>query len=136
MALKRRRDRGELEIPTASLPDIVFQLLIFFLVTTTIDVDKGLDLVLPPPDTQEIKINPKNITNLLINDAAQILIDEEVVSVGDVDNIIRDKLLENDKLIVSVKTARKTKYDTYIKVLDQLKRAGATRISIAEPEGS
>ncbi len=136
MALKRRRDRGELEIPTASLPDIVFQLLIFFLVTTTIDVDKGLDLVLPPPDTQEIKINPKNITNLLINDAGQILIDEEVVSVGDVDNIIRDKLLENDKLIVSVKTARKTKYDTYIKVLDQLKRAGATRISIAEPEGS
>jgi biopolymer transport protein ExbD len=82
------------------------------------------------------EISKKNITNLLINDLGQILIDEKVVDIQEVDNIIRDKLLENDKLIVSVKTARKTKYETYIKVLDQLKKAGATRISIAEPEES
>jgi len=134
MAIKRNRERGEPDIPSASLPDIVFQLLIFFLVTTTIDVDKGLDLVLPPPGDVEIELASKNIANILINDAGQILIDEEVVQVEEVDNIVRDKLLENDKLVVSVKTARKTKYDIYIKVLDQLKRAGATRISIAEPE--
>lgn len=134
MAIKRRRDRGEIEIPSASLPDIVFQLLIFFLVTTTIDVDKGLDLVLPPPSTAEIKVNPKNITNLLINDVGQILIDGQIVPVEEVDNIVRDKLLENERLIISLKTTRKTKYNTYIRVLDQLKRAGATRISIAEPE--
>jgi biopolymer transport protein ExbD len=133
MAIKKRREKAEIEIPSASLPDIVFQLLIFFLVTTTIDVDKGLDLVLPPIG-ENIEISQKNITNLLINDAGQILIDEEIIPVEEVDNIIRDKLLENDKLIVSVKTARKTKYDIYVKVIDQLKRAGATRISIAEPE--
>lgn len=133
MAIKRRREKAEIEIPSASLPDIVFQLLIFFLVTTTIDVDKGLDLVLPPIG-ENIEISQRNITNLLINDAGQILIDEEIVPVEEVDNIIRDKLLENDKLIVSLKTARKTKYNIYVKVIDQLKRAGATRISIAEPE--
>lgn len=130
----RNRGRSEPEIPSASLPDIVFQLLIFFLVTTTIDVDKGLDLVLPPPGDVRIEIQKKNIANILINDAGQILIDEEIVPVEEVDNIIRDKLLANDKLIVSVKTARLTKYDIYIKVIDQLKKAGATRISIAEPE--
>ncbi len=135
MAIKKRRDKAEIEIPSASLPDIVFQLLIFFLVTTTIDVDKGLDLVLPPIG-ENIEIQQKNITNLLINDVGQILIDEEIVPVEEVDNIIRDKILENDKLIVSVKTARKTKYDIYVRVIDQLKRAGATRISIAEPEES
>ncbi len=135
MVVNRKKERGEPEIPSASLPDIVFQLLIFFLVTTTIDVDKGLDLVLPP--IGEVKeISKKNITNLLINDAGQILIDDKVVPVEEVDNIIRDKLMENDKLIVSVKTARKTKYNIYIKVIDQLKKAGATRISIAEPEES
>ncbi|MFZ0390441.1 MAG: biopolymer transporter ExbD, partial [Calditrichia bacterium] len=91
MAIRRRKDRGDIEIPSASLPDIVFQLLIFFLVTTTIDVDKGLDLVLPPPDDTQIEISKKNITNLLINDAGQILIDEEVVPVEEVDNIVRDK---------------------------------------------
>ena len=135
MVIKKRRDKAEIEIPSASLPDIVFQLLIFFLVTTTIDVDKGLDLVLPPIG-ENIEIQQKNITNLLINDVGQILIDEDIVSVEEVDNIIRDKILENDKLIVSVKTARKTKYDIYVRVIDQLKRAGATRISIAEPEES
>jgi biopolymer transport protein ExbD len=134
MAIKRNRERGEPEIPSASLPDIVFQLLIFFLVTTTIDVDKGLDLVLPPPGDVQIELAKKNIANILINDAGQILLDEEITPVEEVDNIIREKLLENDKLVVSVKTARKTKYDIYIKVIDQLKRAGATRISIAEPE--
>ncbi len=134
MAIKRNRERPELEIPTASLPDIVFQLLIFFLVTTTIDVDKGLDLVLPPPGDVQIEIRTENLTNVLINDAGQILIDKEVVPVEEVDNIVREKLMKNENLIVSVKTARKTKYDIYIKVLDQLKKAGATRISIAEPE--
>ncbi len=136
MIIGRKKERGEPEIPSASLPDIVFQLLIFFLVTTTIDVDKGLDLVLPPPDSKTVEIAKKNITNLLINDAGQILIDEQVVPVEEVDNLIHDKLLENQNLIVSVKTARKTKYETYIRVLDQLKKAGATRISIAEPEES
>lgn len=133
MIIKKRN--REVEIPSASLADIAFLLLIFFLVATTIDVDKGLDLTLPEMG-QTKEIPKKNITNLLINDAGQILLDNEVVSVEEVDDIIRDKLLANDKLIVSVKTDRKTKYDIYIKVLDQLKKAGATRISIAEPETS
>jgi biopolymer transport protein ExbD len=131
-----RRERGEIEIPSASLPDIVFQLLIFFLVTTTIDVDKGLDLVLPPPNTDIVEVRPENLSNLLINDAGQILIDNQIVPVEEVDNIMRNKLLDNPLLIVSVKTSRKTKYNIYIKVIDQLKKAGATRISIAEPEKS
>jgi len=129
----RKREREEVEIPSSSLADIAFLLLLFFLVATTIDVDKGLDLALPPVGS-EVEINKKNITNLLINDSGQILLDNKVVDVEEVDDIIRDKLLRNDKLIVSVKTARKTKYDIYIHVLDQLKKAGATRISIAEPE--
>ncbi len=129
----KRRKKEDVEIPSASMADIAFQLLIFFLVATTIDVDKGINMVLPPIGS-EIEIRKKNITNLLINDAGDILLDGQVVPLEEVDDIIRDKLAENDKLVVSVKTTRKTKYEIYIKVLDQLKRAGATRISIAEPE--
>lgn len=131
MVIKKRS--SDVEIPSASLADIAFLLLIFFLVATTIDVDKGLDLVLPPMGS-EIEVAKRNITNLLINSEGQILLDNQLVNVEEVDDIIREKLLANDKLIVSVKTDRKTKYNIYIKVLDQLKKAGATRISIAEPE--
>ncbi|RMF55367.1 MAG: biopolymer transporter ExbD [Calditrichaeota bacterium] len=135
MAL-RKRTKEEVEIPSASMADIAFLLLIFFLVCTTIDVDKGLDLVLPPLDSEEVKIRKENITNLLINDLGQVLLDNEPVEVREISSKIREKLQENENLIVSLKTTRGTKYEVYIKVLDQLKRAGATRISIAEPEAT
>ena len=51
---KKRRFRGG-EIPTSSMADIAFLLLIFFLVTTTIDMDKGLGMVLPA-EGEEIEI--------------------------------------------------------------------------------
>lgn len=133
MAL-RKRDKDDVEIPSSSLADIAFLLLIFFLVATTIDVDKGLDLVLPPMDSEQIEIRKENITNLLINDLGNVLLDNQPIEVREIAEKIREKLQKNEKLIVSLKTTRGTKYDVYIKVLDQLKRAGATRISIAEPE--
>jgi biopolymer transport protein ExbD len=62
------------------------------------------------------------------------LLDGEVVEIKQISKIIRDKILENELLIVSVKTDKETKYDTYVKVLDQLKKAEAKRISLAEPD--
>ena len=44
------------------------------------------------------------------------------------------RLAENDKLIISVKAHEKTKYGDYVSLIDQLKRANATRISIADAE--
>ena len=130
----KKREKEPVEIPSSSMADIAFLLLVFFLVCTTIDVDKGLDLVLPPMDVDQQEINKKNITNLLINDTGAVLLDNVQVEVRDISNLISEKLADNDKLIVSLKTTQKTKYEIYIKVLDQLKRSGATRISIAEPE--
>ncbi|MBD3223524.1 MAG: biopolymer transporter ExbD [Caldithrix sp.] len=133
MLLGKKKDK-EVEIPMASLADIVFLLLIFFLVTTSIDTEKGLDLVLPPPGDQEIKIPPKNITNLLINAQGQVLLDGEIIPIGQISGKIKEMIFENEKLIVSVKTDEETKYDTYVQVLDQLKKADAKKISLAEPE--
>lgn len=139
MSLLKRRERPAEEIPTASLPDIVFMLLIFFLVTTTIDLDKGIPMVLPDRGG-EFKVNPENICNVLINAQGQVLIDDEPAEIHQIRDIIEGKVqsrgLDVDgkpKLIVSIKTERSTPYDSYITVLDEIKRAGATKISIAEP---
>jgi len=133
MLLNKRKEKN-VEIPSASLSDIVFLLLIFFLVTTSIDTEKGLDLVLPPPGEVEIKIPKKNITNLLVNAGGQVLLDGDIVQMNEIARIIKDKIFENELLIVSLKTDNETKYSDYVKVLDQLKKAEAKRISIAEPE--
>ena len=127
--MKKRVRAGE--IPTASMADIAFLLLIFFLVTTTIDMDKGLGLVLPPKG-EEKEIPKRNISNILINARGDILLDKEPIQMRDIRQVVLEKMAVNDKLIFSVKTHPKARYQSYINVLDQLKMANATRISIAE----
>ena len=128
----KRRFRGG-EIPTSSMADIAFLLLIFFLVTTTIDIDKGLGLVLPA-EGETIEIKKKNILNCLINSSGMVLLGGEPVKLKDVSRIVKEKLRENNKLIISVKTHEKTRYKDYVAIIDQLKRADATRISIADTD--
>jgi len=129
----KKRPKKAAEIRSDSMADIVFLLLIFFLVTTTIDTDKGISLALPPKG--EVKeISKKNITNILINAAGEVMINEEQIVISEISRKVRQMLDENDKMAFSVKTLKATKYDVYIDVLDQLKRANATRISIAEPD--
>ena len=127
---KNRRFKAE-GIPTSSMADIAFLLLVFFLVTTTIDTDKGLGIVLPPPGDMEIEIRKENILNCLINSQGKVLLDEEPISIDQIHRVVGQKLRANDKLIVSVKAHPKTAYNDYVKVIDQLKMADAKRISIA-----
>ena len=126
----KRRFKGG-DIPTSSMADIAFLLLIFFLVTTTIDMDKGLGMVLPA-EGEEIEINKKNILNCLINSTGAVLLGGEAVEVKNLSRAIRQKLAENEKLVISVKAHKAANYSDYVRVIDQLKMANATRISIAE----
>ena len=131
MKTKRRFTGGD--IPTSSMADIAFLLLIFFLVTTTIDMDKGLGMVLPA-EGEELEINKKNILNCLINSAGSVLLGGEPVEVRNLSRVVRQKIAENDKLVISVKAHKAANYNDYIRVIDQLKEANATRISIAESD--
>ena len=127
---RNRRFKAE-GIPTSSMADIAFLLLVFFLVTTTIDTDKGLGIVLPPPGDMEIEIRKENILYCLIYSQGKVLLDEEPISIDQIHRVVGQKLRANDKLIVSVKAHPKTAYNDYVKVIDQLKMADAKRISIA-----
>ncbi len=128
----KREKTNNTEMPLASLADIAFLLLIFFLVTTTIDVDTGIGLTLP--DGKKTPIPAKNIANLLINQEGEILLDNETIQIKELNRLVRQRLTDNPNLIFSVKTDKKTKYSIFIQVLDELKIANASRISIAEPE--
>lgn len=130
--LKRKRKTLQ-EIPSASMADIAFLLLVFFLITTTISMDKGIGLVLPAIG-EELEVNPKNLAKVLVNATGQVLLDDEPVLMNQLRGKVRTMLSRNSKLIISVKTSPQTKHQTYLNVLDQLKMAGATRISIAEPD--
>ena len=129
--IKKQRRPIE-EINSSSMADIAFLLLVFFLVTTTISMDKGISLVLPS-EGNELEVNRKNIVNILINESGKVLLDDSPTKVNAISGIVERKLSRNSNLIFSVQTHPRTKYQDYIRVLDQLKEAKATKISIANP---
>ncbi len=129
---KNRRFKGG-EIPTSSMADIAFLLLIFFLVTTTIDMDKGLGIILPP-EGDTIEIRKKNILTCLINSQGKVLLGGDPVETRNINRVVKEKIKKNEKLIISVKSHDKTRYKDYVAVIDQLKMANAKRISKAETD--
>ena len=131
MIVKPRRPVMQ-EVNSSSMSDIAFLLLVFFLVTTTISLDKGISLILPA-EGNELEVNKNNIVNVLINDQGKVLLDDKPIQIKDIKRKAIDKININEKIIFSVLTTKRTKYKHYILVLDQLKQAGATKISIANP---
>ncbi|SHF40523.1 Biopolymer transport protein ExbD [Fodinibius roseus] len=129
----KNRKREEPEVGGAGMADIAFLLLIFFLLVTTIDIDTGIGLQLPPApeeDQEPPPIKERNLLNILVNAEGMILIDDEPTQVGEVKQIIKDFVTNRgedpnlsdspDKAIVSIKTARQTPYRTYINMLDEV----------------
>ena len=114
------------------MADIAFLLLVFFLVTTTISMDKGISLVLPS-EGNEIEVNKINIVNILVNETGKVLLDDKLTKLKDIKGIAEKRITQNNKVIFSVQTHPRTKYQVYIQVLDQLKSAKAQKISIANP---
>jgi biopolymer transport protein ExbD len=129
--IKKQRRPIE-EINSSSMADIAFLLLVFFLVTTTISMDKGISLVLPS-EGNELEVNRKNIVNILMNESGKVLIDDKPTKVNAIKGIVERRLAGNPNLIFSVQTHPRTKYQNYLQILDQLKEAKVTKISIANP---
>ena len=130
--LTKPRRTGMQEINSSSMSDIAFLLLVFFLVTTTISLDKGISLILPA-EGNELEVNRKNIVSILINDRWKVLMDDLPAKISIIKTIAEKNIASNSNVIFSVVTNKNTKYRDYILVLDQLKQANATKISIANP---
>ena len=143
-----KASRKASEINAGSMADIAFLLLIFFLVTTTMDVDSGLVRKLPPPpeDTQEDSdIKNRNIMVVLINANDQLLVRGEPMNISELRKFTKDFIAnpsdkENlpekstveipllgptrvSKQVISLQNDRGTSYDIYIKVQNELAAA-------------
>ena len=130
---KRREDREEASIPTAGMADIAFLLLIFFLVTTTINVDTGIGMTLPPklkPEQKPPPVKERNLFKILVNAQGDVLIEEEMATVSEIRDRVKKHVLNYgqnpdladapDDAVISIKTDAQTPYSTYIEVLDEV----------------
>ena len=137
--------RAAPEVNAGSMADIAFLLLIFFLVTTTIETDTGINRKLPPIEDSEedVIIKQKNIFTVLINGKDQLLVEDQLMELKDLRKAAVE-FLDNgggtgddacsyckgkkspsssdnpDKAIISLKNERETTYSRYISVQNEL----------------
>jgi biopolymer transport protein ExbD len=125
----KRRDPGG-EISSASMSDIAFLLLIFFLVSTIFNVEQGIPLQLPGLQSESKKINRKNMMRIVSTADGRVFVDDQPVQISAIEQMVRRRIMNNDKTIVLVETHPDTRYGVMIDVLDEVKKAKARRISL------
>jgi biopolymer transport protein ExbD len=133
-----RKSRGTPEINAGSMADIAFLLLVFFLVTTTMDQQKGLRVQLPPyPDPTVpppvVEQNDRNVLEVLVNSGDQLLVERKPLRIEELTDLTkrhiqnegRDRNFSDSSTaaVVSLKNDRGTSVERYVQVYNELIRA-------------
>lgn len=128
MAQFGRKAKIEARIPTSSMADIAFLLLIFFLATTIFKLEEGLVVHLPKAVTGE-RIPRESVSHIWIDARGRISIDDKFVEMENIEPIMAQKWRENPALIVGFQTDRNVPYRIVHEAMEQLKRANALSVA-------
>lgn len=133
MARKIKREDEEATIDMTPMLDIVFIMLIFFIVTTSFVKEAGID-VQKPKAAQATKKPTANIF-IAVRENGEIWMDKRVVDVERVSANIEKLLAEQPTDIVIIQADKKAEHGVVVKVMDAIKDAGIDKISIAAATG-
>ena len=125
-----KRKRKVDEVNSSSMADIAFLLLVFFLVTTTISMDKGINIILPAEGSNK-DVNTEDIINVVLAADGSIVFDEKVKNIFEIKSLVENEIRKNKNMIFSIKTSTRADYQDYVALLDEFKKAKAKKISIA-----
>jgi biopolymer transport protein ExbD len=130
MKFEKRRATTKQEIPTASMPDIVFMLLLFFMVTTTLrEVDVLVDFKLPDAQAIEKIENKRLISYIWVGNTGKIQINDSIVMLGDVQPLMYTKRQELPNIIVSLRIDRNSDMGLVTDIQQELRKAYCLRIN-------
>lgn len=127
----RSKSRIQLTIPTSSIADIAFLLLIFFMVATVFKVYQGLPLTLPSAEKTERIETRRHVAHIWVTADGRISVDDMLVEMPDIKGIMSRKRVENPRIIVSLKTDRKAPYGLVSDIVEELRKAEALRVNFA-----
>ena len=129
-----KNQKIESKVPTASMADIAFLLLIFFMTTTIFKMEDGLPVTLPRAETAQ-KQKREKIMHIWIDGAGNISINDKLVAVPQIEDIIINMLIEKPDLIVAFNADDRAPYGVVSDVMEELKKANAIRVSFtSDPE--
>lgn len=137
---EKKSAKTDQEVPMAAMPDIIFMLLIFFMVTTVlrevtlqVKVDfteaENIEKIEQKRLVSYIYIGPERLSNNQLG-STKIQIDDSIVEdVGAIRKIMYDKLMEEPRLIVSLRVDEETDFGIVTDVQEELREAGTLRVN-------
>jgi biopolymer transport protein ExbD len=137
MPIIKKNSKVNDEIPTSSMADIAFLLLIFFLVTTIFDEEQGLQVVLPEKGPEaEQEVSPDNLLFLEVQPGGAVHVRRgespniQVITHREVEALMRQSIAANPNVIAAIMTHPDARYVDMTNVLDGIQSAGARRFSL------
>ena len=117
------------DIPTASMPDIIFMLLIFFMVTTVLREYEGLNVFLPQAKRIERLETKRHVSYIFISKDGLISIDDKIIPLNNVKHVMYEKRVADPQLTVSLKADQNALMELLSSMHDELREADALKIN-------
>ncbi|MCH9648571.1 MAG: biopolymer transporter ExbD [Deltaproteobacteria bacterium] len=124
--MKIKKSRVSDEIPTSSMADIAFLLIIYFMVTTTFAATRGLDFALPEEDDQPPVVEKEESVLIEIEPSGNLVVDQKPMQLSEVLDYLKPKLEVNPRKPVIIRPDGNAPYGAMAKVYDEL-RQGADK---------
>ena len=122
-----RKTKLSSEIPTSSMPDIIFMLLIFFMVTTVLREYSGLPVNIPKAEKIEKLKGKRHTAHIWVSKEGLVSINDRLFAVEDVAKIMYDKRVSDPQVIVSLKADEEAKMELISAIHDELREADALK---------
>jgi biopolymer transport protein ExbD len=128
----KRKSGASSEIPSSSMADIAFLLLIFFMVSTVFRKEKKRHIEwVTAESTEKIDEKRKNILHIWVEQDGMVYINDQVVPYENISDIIRPIYAENRELVVAIRGDRDVPYKQINTITEQLQASGAVRVTFA-----
>ena len=117
------------EIPTASMPDIIFMLLVFFMVTTVLKEYSGLPVNLPKAKRIEKLKSKRHTSHIWVSKEGLVSIEDKLYSADGVRHIMYEKRVSDPQLVVSLKADERAKMGLISDIHTELRKADALKLN-------
>lgn len=130
MKFEKKRSETKQDIPTSSMPDIIFMLLLFFMVATTLrEQEIFVNFTLPEAKAVQKIENKRLVSYIWIGDNERIQIDDNIVDIKQIQKIMYDKRVTLPSVIVSLRADKNSRMGLVTDIQQSLRKADARRIN-------
>ncbi len=126
-----RKTQTSKEVSTASMPDIIFMLLVFFMVTTVMREFEGLDVLMPRAKMIEKLESKRHTAYIWATKDGLISVNDRIISINSLSGVMYERLVADPKITVSLKSDENTTMKLISEIHTQLREANALKLSYA-----